>query len=107
MNEALNEVLSLLTQECAEVIHAIAKANHFGLETVHKGKSNIENIQQEIADVLTLIVALTCRHPEFLNEQILEFGIRHKVERLNKYTKYLQDFSVGEILPAEDEDSGC
>lgn len=107
MNEALKEVLSLLTQECAEVIHAIAKADHFGLENSHKGVTNIEHIQQEIADVLTLIIALTVRHPEILNEKVLEAGIKHKIERLNKYTKHLKDFSMDEALPAGDEDSGC
>lgn len=104
---ALQEILSLITQECAEVIHAIAKANHFGLESSYNGKTNIQNIQQEIADVLTLVIALTSRHPEFLNDDILERGIKHKIPRLNKHTKYLTDFDISEIFDPENENSGC
>ena len=42
-------------EECAEVTQAISKVFRFGLDTVHKDKSNREHLEEEIGDLLCMI----------------------------------------------------
>ena len=47
--EKSDEVLTLLQEECAEVIQAISKVRRFGIE------NNIEELCKEIGDMLYLV----------------------------------------------------
>jgi len=91
LNDQLKEVLGRLTEECAEVIQAISKANIFGLETDHKGKTNQEQLQQEIADVLAIVIVMSEKFPELINNKALETGMRRKVAKLKRYAPKLMD----------------
>ena len=55
MNKIQNEIMLIAQEECAEVTQAISKVFRFGLETVHKDKSNREQLEEEIGDLLCMI----------------------------------------------------
>lgn len=46
-----------LMEECAEVIQAVTKAKRFGLDgrNIRTGQTNIEHLEEEIGDVVSVI----------------------------------------------------
>ena len=57
MNDHINNLLVVLAEECAEVVQAIRKIQAFGMDSRHPetGVRNVASLQQEIADVLTVV----------------------------------------------------
>ncbi len=55
MNDNQSEVLLITQEECAEVTQAISKVFRFGLDSVHKGVSNQEHLEEEIGDLMCMI----------------------------------------------------
>jgi NTP pyrophosphatase (non-canonical NTP hydrolase) len=51
-------VMSVLQEECAEVIQAVSKINRFGLNSEWEGVTNKQSLITEIGDVLALIHVL-------------------------------------------------
>lgn len=53
-------LLICLIEECAEIQHAVSKAIRFGLEDInpHTDTTNIDNINNELGDLLTVIGTL-------------------------------------------------
>ena len=53
----VKEVLDVLTEECAEVIHIISKVRRFGIDDVHPdtGISNYDKLQEELVDLVTMV----------------------------------------------------
>ena len=51
------EVMNILQEECAEVIQAVSKCRRFGIDGVHltSGKSNRDNLTEEVGDLLCMI----------------------------------------------------
>lgn len=49
LNEVQEEILTILQEECAEVIQAVSKVRRFG------EARNLEQLEQEVADVLCMI----------------------------------------------------
>ena len=49
--------MNILQEECAEVIQAVSKCRRFGIDEVHLklGKSNRENLTEEVGDLLCMI----------------------------------------------------
>ena len=85
MNNQQNEILLILQEECAEVIQAISKVKRFGLN------NNIDQLNQEIADVLCMI-NLAFEHKILDdNEQRVKDRITVKQERLKKYSSIYED----------------
>ncbi len=80
LNKVQEEILTILQEECAEVIQAVSKVRRFG-ET-----NNIEQLEQEIADVLCMI-NLAYRHGIMVrNEERVQNRITVKEERLKKFS---------------------
>jgi NTP pyrophosphatase (non-canonical NTP hydrolase) len=80
MNKVQEEILLILQEECAEVIQAISKVKRFGQE------NNIEQLEQEVADVLCMI-DLAYQHGILeKNEDRIKNRITVKQERLKKYS---------------------
>ena len=48
------EILTILQEECAEVIQAISKVNRFGIDGIHNGKSNRDHLEEEIGDLMCM-----------------------------------------------------
>ena len=65
MNNKENEIMDILQEECAEVIQAVSKIRRFGINEIHLkvGKSNKENLTEEVGDLLCMI------------DLLIEFGI--------------------------------
>ena len=57
MNDKLSEIMNIAQEECAEVIQAISKCRRFGIDECHltSGKSNRENLTEEVGDLLCMI----------------------------------------------------
>lgn len=57
MNNELREILTILQEECAEVIVEISKCFRFGPDQILKGTSdsNIERLQKELGDLQAMI----------------------------------------------------
>jgi NTP pyrophosphatase (non-canonical NTP hydrolase) len=88
MNKTQAEVLTILQEECAELIQAISKVFRFGIESYNPDDSSINNrdqLKKELADVSTMIslsmFAYGISHAE------LKLETTRKVERLQKYSK--------------------
>jgi NTP pyrophosphatase (non-canonical NTP hydrolase) len=97
-NKQLNDILQLLTEECAEVIQAISKVKRFGLTSKYKkGKTKKQELQQEIGDVVALVMILMAKHPEILNELDLSLAIKKKIQKLKKYHNFLSDLQLEKI----------
>lgn len=49
--------MNILQEECAEVIQAVSKCRRFGIDGVHltSGKSNRDNLTEEVGDLLCMI----------------------------------------------------
>lgn len=87
MNKKQNEILLILQEECAEVIQAISKVKRFGLE------HNIDQLEQEIADVLCMI-SLARKHGIIdSNEERVHNRILVKEERLKRYSSIYETTS--------------
>ena len=60
MNEDLREVLTILQEECAEVIVDISKCFRFGPDQIMEGKelTNLQRLEKELGDVEAMIELL-------------------------------------------------
>ena len=85
------EALTILQEECAEVIYITSKIMRFGLHDIHP-ETKIENrkaLNQEIGDVLALIDIL--KELEVVtDEEILEAKVK-KVEKLKIYSSLFEE----------------
>jgi hypothetical protein len=86
MNEDLREVLTILQEECAEVIVDISKCFRFGPDQIMSGQelSNIQRLEKEIGDVQAMIDLLVD-----LNIGVTKQGINNnKVKKFNKLKQW-------------------
>ena len=91
MDSRQEEILTILQEECAEVIQAVSKVRRFGKD------ANIEELCKEIADCEYLIKLAKLNIPELenFNWGAAEFK---KFEKLQKFSKIF-----GEPLPTAEE----
>lgn len=80
MNSKQDEILTILAEECAEVIVAISKVKRFGLE------QNMEALKHELADVRCMLdlvesFGIARYHPQELGSMILA-----KQKKLESYS---------------------
>lgn len=64
MDEETKEVLTILQEECAEVIVEISKCFRFGPDQMMQGsnETNIQKLQREIGDLQAMVELLVDRH---------------------------------------------
>lgn len=60
MNEDLREVLTILQEECAEVIVDISKCFRFGPDQIMQGQelTNLQRLEKELGDVQAMLELL-------------------------------------------------
>ena len=60
MNEDLREILTILQEECAEVIVDISKCFRFGPDQIMEGQelTNLQRLEKELGDVEAMIELL-------------------------------------------------
>ena len=87
MDKKMNEILNILTEECAEVIQAISKVQRFGIDNTNpfSTETNREHLEQEIGDVLTMIDLLYVKGI-ISNENVLE-AQKRKISKLKLWSK--------------------
>lgn len=86
MNKKLDEVMNILSEECAEVIQAISKCNRFGLDNFKPGKplTNAQHLEGEIGDLLAMVDLL--KSMSVVTEEGLNTAKQAKVEKLKKWS---------------------
>lgn len=80
------EVMSILQEECAEVIQAVSKINRFGIDNYKPGKpkTNREHLEEELGDMLAMIEILQDMGVVDINN--LELAKKAKFEKLKKWS---------------------
>lgn len=91
LTENQSDLFGQLEEECAEVIQAVRKADRFGLSSVYQGRSNLQNIQQEVADVVAVVYALSIAFPEIFENKEMEAAVSRKLVKLKKYYPQLRE----------------
>jgi len=84
MNSRSKEIMSILQEECAEVIQAISKVNRFGIDEVFENRSNRERLEEEIGDVMCLMGLLI--DDGIVDEKRIESAARNKLDRLKRWS---------------------
>lgn len=74
--------MSVLQEECAEVIQAVSKINRFGMHGEWQGVTNRESLITEIGDVLAIIKVLMEETDINITEGDLEVAIEAKLKKL-------------------------
>lgn len=73
------EILSILQEECAEVIQSVSKCCRFGYDSVHQNKTNREMLEDEIGDLQCMVNLLI--EYGIINENNI---LRAETNKLNK-----------------------
>lgn len=79
------EILTILQEECAEVIQAVSKVRRFGMD------NNVTELKKEIADVLCMIDILLASDIVTYQEEELETMKYEKANKLKKYSKIFNE----------------
>lgn len=82
--DTIDEALTILQEECAEVIQEVSKVKRFGFDNTPYGlETNRDKLQKEVGDVLALVDYL------FDNKVIDKEQIsKHKTDKINKLKIY-------------------
>ena len=81
-------VMALLTEECAEVIQAVSKINRFGLDNSWNGVTNKEALITEIGDVLAIIIVLLAETDINISKEQIDSAIEKKLLKLKEFLPY-------------------
>lgn len=85
LSPAEDERLTLLMEECAEVIQAIGKIKRHGYNSTHPsgGPDNRENLEMELGDVMHIIDRMTRRAD--IKRSHIDMWKNAKADRIGKY----------------------
>lgn len=88
MNHQTEEIMTILQEECAEVITSISKCRRFGLHTLvpftETKETNMSRLSKELGDVLAMIDLLV--EQKLVTNQELEEYKQSKIEKLKKWS---------------------
>ena len=86
MIDKTTEVMDILQEECAEVIQAVSKCRRFGIDECYlkSGKSNRENLAEEVGDLLCMIDLLI--KFGLVDDQAVYLARQAKEEKLKKWS---------------------
>ncbi len=82
------QVLGVLTEECAEVIQAVSKINRFGLDNEWNGVTNKQSLITEIGDVLAIIIVLMEETDINISRADIDAAIEKKINKLKEFLPY-------------------
>lgn len=89
LTTAQEERLTLLIEECAEVIQAASKIKRFGyFSNYNGGITNLQSLQDELGD-LRLITTVMIEKGD-VSQHALECRESNKRLKINKYLRYQQ-----------------
>ena len=86
MKEKIDEVMNILSEECAEVIQAVSKINRFGMDNYKPGKpkTNREHLEEELGDLMAMIDIL--QEMDVVSYTNIEKAAEAKHEKLKKWS---------------------
>lgn len=78
--------MSILQEECSEVIQAVSKINRFGIDNYKPGKpkTNREHLEEELGDLLAMIDLL--EKDGVISRPNMEIAKTAKFEKLKKWS---------------------
>lgn len=82
------ELLTILGEECAEVIQILAKIQRFGEDSCYPGesKNNLDRLHEEIADILAVVDLLLTE--ETLDDHKIQNGKLKKRIKLKQFMSF-------------------
>lgn len=83
------EILTVLQEECAEVIQVVSKIRRFGWGDAEY--DNVERLKAEIADLLLLIVLTVNNKIVDISTDELEIRMEAKRKKLSKFSSIFKD----------------
>lgn len=84
MNDVQREILLITQEECAEVTQAISKIFRFGLESEHKGVTNLAHLEEETGDLLCMLHLM--QEHGLINWTNVEKAKTNKLEKLKTWS---------------------
>ena len=78
------ELLTILMEECAEVIVEASKIKRFGESSVHEGRTALDNLEKELGDLQCIIELLQAE--DMVSFDKMDEYARMKEEKLKKWS---------------------
>ena len=90
MNEDTKEILTILQEECAEVIVEVSKCFRFGPDQMMQGVnvSNIQRLEKELGDLLAMVELLVDKDIGVSTDG-LEIARTAKFEKLKQWSNII------------------
>ena len=87
MNDDTKEILTILQEECAEVIVEVSKCFRFGPDQMMQGVhvTNIQRLEKELGDLLAMVELLVDNNVGVTNEG-LEKAKQSKFKKLKRWS---------------------
>jgi len=87
MNEDTREILTILQEECAEVIVEVSKCFRFGPDQMMEGVdvTNMQRLQKELGDLQAMIELLVDNNVGVTDEGLTEAKLK-KFEKLKQWS---------------------
>ena len=94
MKEKIDEVMNILSEECAEVIQAVSKINRFGMDNYKPGKpkTNREHLEEELGDLYAMIEIL--QEMDVVSWANIELAAEAKREKLKIWSNIFNKDNV-------------
>jgi hypothetical protein len=91
MNTQHDEILTILQEECAEVIQSVSKCKRFGIDNIYsKGTgSQRENLTKEVGDLQCMINL--CIERGIIEKAEVDQAILNKREKLKIYSNIFKE----------------
>jgi NTP pyrophosphatase (non-canonical NTP hydrolase) len=90
MNEDTREILTILQEECAEVIVEVSKCFRFGPDQMMEGVgvTNMQRLEKELGDLLAMVELLTDKDIG-VSKEGLELAKKAKFEKLKQWSNII------------------
>lgn len=83
-----DHLLTILSEECSEVIKEVSKSLRFGLKDFHPKYDNIPNDQRISNELCDLIAMVEMLQDEGVIPELSRDKIEYKKEKVKKYMEY-------------------
>jgi NTP pyrophosphatase (non-canonical NTP hydrolase) len=79
----INELLVILSEECAEVQQAASKCIRFGMDSEYNGQTNRQRLESELGDFLAMVKLIMAETT--LSEEHVMKAAESKLVKVEKY----------------------
>lgn len=96
MDTKTHEVMAILQEECSEVTQAVSKCFRFGIDGEYNGRTNRQQLEEELGDLLAMIDILI--YHSVIDYKNLEIHKLNKFTKLKKWSTVDTDAVLNSIL---------